>query len=154
MKISLLGYLLLLACSSVLAAPVNLQTCTVAPTTGGVAGCPTASLIAAPVTPTTWTRSIVNNIQAFRPFSTLKPADFVWAGSWQPLGSITPALATIPPVTIPPVVTPPVTPQVQDVTITLVGALAPQSVVFSGVASPACFALNVPAAPPKQICLP
>lgn len=132
-------------------AAVNLQTCTVTPTSGGVAGCPTANLAFAPVSPSSWVRSVVNGTQAFRPFSTLKPADTVWTGSWQPLSAITPALQPSTPVPAP-VVVPPAPSLTQDVLITLVGGTAPQSVVFSGVSVPACFAIGP--APAKQVCLP
>lgn len=147
MKI-IFSYLLLLACSSVLAAtPVNLQTCTVVPTTGGIAGCPSANAVMGPVAPSSWVRSIVGGQQAFRPFSTLTPADYVWAGSWQLLGSITPALQSTS--TPPPVVTPPVQPPAtQSVVITSVDAPS-TSVTFTNIPVPGCFTLNT-----TRVCIP
>src|SRR5882757_3614686 len=134
-------------------AAVNLQTCTVPPTSGGLIGCPTASVSFAPVTSTTLVRSIVANAQGFRAFNSLKSSDIVYAqdGQWHTLSSITVALqpTSTPP---PPVVVPPPPSLTQDVLITLVGGTAPQSVVFSGVSVPACFAIGPQ--PAKQVCLP
>jgi hypothetical protein len=141
-------------------AAVNLQTCTVTPTSGGVMGCPEGSYGFAAVSPSSLVRSQVNRIQGWRAFNSLSSTDQVYASdyAWHSLGSITPALQTTspstPPVTPPPVVIPPTGLLVQSVTITLVGGQAPQAVVFSAVASPACFALSTPTGPYKQICMP
>jgi len=134
-------------------AAVNLQTCTVTPTSGGLIGCPLPSVVFAPVSPTTLVRSQVAGVQGWRPFSALKPVDSVVSadGQWHTLSSITPALqpSTTP---SPPVIVPPPPSLTQDVLITLVGGTAPQSVVFSGVSVPACFAIGP--VPAKQVCLP
>jgi len=136
------------------ATPVNLQTCsaTLSPD-AGLLGCPQPSVSFAPVSSTTLVRSIVANAQGFRAFNSLKSSDTVYAqdGQWHTLSSITPALQ---PTSIlpPPVVVPPPPSLTQDVLITLVGGTAPQSVVFSGVNVPACFAIG--SAPAKQVCLP
>lgn len=116
------------------AAAVNLQTCTVTPTSGGVAGCPSVDVTYAPVSATTLVRSQVNNIQGWRAFSTLLPNDQVYAadGSWHVLGGLTVARsAPAPPVTTPPAQNPPtvvsVPPQVWTctTTVTLVTCTSP-----------------------------
>lgn len=132
------------------ATPVNIQTCTTTPTTGGLIGCPTANVVFAAVAPSTLVRSQVAGAQGWRAFSTLTPADSVVSatdGGWHPLSSLTVATLT-PPVT-PPVVTPPVTvPATQSVTIT--SADNPQlTVTFMGVPTPGCFTVNA-----KQVCVP
>lgn len=105
------AFLLAMCAVSHAATSVNLQTCTVTPTSGGLIGCPTASVSFAPVAPTTLVRSQVAGAQGWRPFSTLKPTDSVVSadGQWHVLSSITPALqpTSPPPVVIPPVVPPP-----------------------------------------------
>lgn len=99
-------YLLVLLLGSIAFAgtPVNLQQCSVTPSTGGLIGCPTANISFGPVAPTTLVRSQVNGAQAWRAFNTLQPADLVVTpdGAWHTLSAITPALVVIP--------TPPVTP--------------------------------------------
>lgn len=135
------------------ATAVNLQTCTVTPTTGGLMGCPTADVVFAPVAPTTLVRSAVSGSQGWRAFSTLAPADSVVLndGTWHALSTLTvaqaPSTPPTPPVTPPPVVPPPV-PTTQDVTITSQD-LPAQPVVFKAAPVPACFTVNA-----KQICVP
>lgn len=97
-------------------ASVNLQTCAVTPTSGGLVGCPNASVSYTPVSSATLVRSQVAGVQGWRPYSTLNPADMVVAqsdGSWHALGSLAVATATsTPPITpVPP--TPPVPVTVQ-----------------------------------------
>lgn len=94
------------------AAPLNLQTCIITPTTGGVAGCPFADVLLAPVGPTSLVRSTVNNAQGWRPFSSLHALDQVYAadGAWHVLGTITPALQPSTPLPPPVVTTPPMCP--------------------------------------------
>jgi hypothetical protein len=125
-------------------AAVNIQTCTTTPTTGGLIGCPTANVVFAPVAPTTLVRSAVNGAQAWRPFSTLQPADQVVSatdGAWHALNTLTVATTTTPPVTTPPATT-------QTVTITRVDE-PDTSVTFMGVPVPGCFTINA-----KQVCVP
>jgi hypothetical protein len=94
-------------------AAVNLQTCSVTPTSGGVMGCPTVSMTFTPVSSTSLVRSQVNSIQGWRPFNTLAANDEVYTadGNWHTLSSIQPALQPITPAPpIPPgVQTPPAT---------------------------------------------
>jgi hypothetical protein len=143
--------LLLLAVSA--HAAVNLQTCSVTPTLGGVMGCPSASMTFTPVSSTSLVRSQVNSIQGWRPFNTLAASDEVYTadGTWHTLSSIQPALQPITPVPLPVIVPPPAN-LTQDVLITLVGGNAPQAVMFAGVPVPACFSIGP--APSKQVCLP
>lgn len=145
------AFLLTMCAVSHAATAVNLQTCAVTPTTGGLMGCTVTRF--APVAPETLVRSIVNGGQGWRAFSTLTPSDTVYAsdGTWHALSALTVALQ--PTSTPPPTqVVPPPPSLTQDVLITLVGGTAPQSVVFSGVSVPACFAIGPP--PAKQVCLP
>ena len=147
---------LLLVSSAFAGSPVNLQQCSVTPSTGGLIGCPTANVSFAPVAPTTLVRSQVAGAQAWRAFSTLQPADLVVSsadGGWHALSSITPALLPVstpppvvtPPVTPPPVVTPPPT---QNVVITSLDN--PQLIVtFSGVPNPGCFMVGA-----TKVCVP
>lgn len=113
MKILLACFLAVMACAVVPAhaATLTLQTCAAVPTTGGVAGCPSASVAFTPVAPTSLVRSQVHGVQGWRAFSNLAPADEVYAadGAWHVLSTITAALAPTSPVP-PPVVTPPVCP--------------------------------------------
>lgn len=100
------------------AAPLTLQTCTVAPTStaiGSVAGCPGGSFLFAAVAPATLVRFQVSGVQGWRAFNALSPTDQVYASdyAWHVLASITPALqppSTAPPVTLPPPPAPPVCP--------------------------------------------
>lgn len=135
------------------AAAVNLQTCAVTPTLGGVMGCPAVSMTFAPVSSTTLVRSQINAVQGWRPFGSLAANDQVYAadGNWHALSTIQPALQAITPPP-PPVVVPAPLSVTQDVLITLVGGQAPQAVMFSQVPVPACFTIGP--APSKQVCLP
>ena len=120
MKILLACFLAAMACAAVpsrAATAVNIQTCAVAPTTGGLVGCPTAQVNFEPVAPTTLVRSQVGGIQGWRAFSTLTSVDSVVSqadGGWHVLSTITVALQppTTPtqPITPPPVIPPPVAP--------------------------------------------
>ena len=122
MKILLTCFLAAMACAAVpshAATAVNIQTCAVTPTSGGLVGCPTAQVNFEPVSPTTLVRSQVGGIQGWRAFSTLTPADSVVSqadGGWHVLSTITVALqpTTTPtqPVTPPPATAPPVAPAV------------------------------------------
>lgn len=131
-------------CTAHAATPVNLQQCAVTPTTGGLLGCPTASVTFGPVSPSTLVRSGVNSAQGWRVFSSLNSADSVYAqdGSWHILSTITPALGSTPPP-----VTPPAT-ATQSVVITSLDN--PQMIVtFTGVPVPGCFTLNT-----AKVCTP
>lgn len=92
-------------------AALNLQTCTVTPTTGGIAGCPAANALFGPVAPTTLVRSqpTSNGPQGWRAFSSLKSTDQVYAQdhAWHTLSTVQPSLAQTPAPGSPPVVTPP-----------------------------------------------
>lgn len=141
---------------------VSLQTCTVAPSTGGLLGCPSANVMFAPVGPATLVRSAVKGIQGWRAFSTLQPSDSVWTavGGWQVLSTLSPVLATVPviapPASLPPVLPPalppppavPAVPAVQSVTFTSVDS-PNVSVTFMQVPVPGCFSVGV-----KQVCVP
>lgn len=132
------------------AAAVNIQSCTVTPTTGGLLGCPTGNAVFVPVGPTTLVRSAVNGAQGWRAFNTLQPADQVYTGAWVTLSTISVAQSSAPPpVPPPPVVPPPVVPPpTQSVVITSTDN--PQLVVtFTGIPTPGCFTINA-----KQVCVP
>lgn len=102
------------ACTRAHAATVNLQVCTVTPGSGGLVGCPAASVAFAAVMPTSLVRSQVNGVQGWRAFANLTPVDQVVSqdGAWHALSTLTvatvPVSTPIPPVTTPPVQSPPV----------------------------------------------
>jgi hypothetical protein len=149
LKILLACLLAAMACASAAthaATAVNLQTCAVTPTAGGLVGCPTAQVNFSPVAPTTLVRSSVNGVQGWRAFSTLTPTDLVVAApdfGWHALNTITVALQ--PPTTPTPPVTPPVTPPpivLSNITLTVDGQTAFEPVVFMQLPGGSCFTLS------------
>jgi len=150
LKILLACFVAALTCAASIAHAanaVNLQTCAVTPTTGGLVGCPTAQVNFAPVAPTTLVRSQINGVQGWRAFSTLTPADSVVSqadGSWHVLSSITvalqPAPTPPPPAVPPPVTAPPIV--LSNITVSVDGQTAFEPVVFMQLPGGSCFTLT------------